>query len=87
MLGFPGKLGFSGSQVWEAYQAGNLVGIRRYCETDVLNTYLVYLRFQLMRGQLSRERHAEELERVRAFLRAGPEPHHAEFLRAWEALN
>jgi predicted PolB exonuclease-like 3'-5' exonuclease len=84
LLGLPGKLGFSGARVWQAYLAGNLVGIRRYCETDVLNTYLVYLRFELMRGRLTRERHAEEVERVRALLRAGAEPHYAEFLSAWD---
>jgi predicted PolB exonuclease-like 3'-5' exonuclease len=85
LLGLPGKLGFSGAQVWDAYLAGNLDAIRRYCETDVLNTYLVYLRFELMRARFTRERHAEEVERVRAFLRASPEPHLAEFLQAWEA--
>jgi hypothetical protein len=37
-----------------------------------------------MRGQLTRERHAAELERVKTLLRASDEPHHAEFLRAWE---
>lgn len=84
LLGFPGKLGFSGAQVWDAYLGGNLPGIRRYCETDVLNTYLVYLRFELLRGRLTRERHAEEVERVKALLRAGKEPHLAEFLRVWE---
>lgn len=84
LLGLPGKLGFSGAQVWDAYLAGNLIGIRRYCETDVLNTYLVYLRFELMRGRFTRERYAEEVERVRTLLRAGKEPHHVEFLRAWE---
>lgn len=86
LLGLPGKLGFSGDQVWDAYQAGNLVGIRRYCETDVLNTYLVYLRFEMMRGNFTPERHAEEIERVKALLRAGKEqPHLAEFLQVWEA--
>jgi hypothetical protein len=85
LLRFPGKLGFSGAQVWDEYLAGNAVGIRRYCETDVLNTYLIYLRFELMRGQLTRERHAEELERVKALLRDSPEPHCAEFLHAWDA--
>jgi predicted PolB exonuclease-like 3'-5' exonuclease len=85
-LGFPGKLGFSGSQVWEAYLAGEIVRIRQYCETDVLNTYLIYLRFELMRGRLSRERHALEIERVKSLLRGGTEPHYGEFLRAWEAL-
>lgn len=85
LLGFPGKLGFSGAQVWDQYLAGNATGVRRYCETDVLNTYLIYLRFELMRGQLTRERHAAELEHVKALLRGSTEPHHAEFLRAWEA--
>jgi predicted PolB exonuclease-like 3'-5' exonuclease len=85
LLGLPGKLGFSGAQVWDAYVAGDLVGIRRYCETDVLNTYLIYLRFELMRGRFTREQYAEEVERVKALLRAGKEPHFAEFLRAWES--
>jgi predicted PolB exonuclease-like 3'-5' exonuclease len=87
LLGLPGKMGFSGDQVWDAYNGGNLVGIRRYCETDVLNTYLVYLRFEQMRGRLTRERYAEEIERVKVLLRAGTEqqPHFAEFLQAWES--
>jgi predicted PolB exonuclease-like 3'-5' exonuclease len=86
LLGLPGKLGFSGEKVWDAWLAGNLVGIRQYCETDVLNTYLVYLRFEMMRGRFTRERYAEEVERVKTLLRAGTakEPHFAEFLRAWE---
>jgi hypothetical protein len=84
LLGLPGKLGFSGAQVWDAYLEGNLHGIRHYCETDVLNTYLVYLRFELLRGRLTREHYAEEVERVKALLRAGKEPQFAEFLRVWE---
>ena len=83
LLGFPGKLGFSGDKVWPAYQAGDLSGIRRYCETDVLNTWLVYLRFELMRGHLTPERHDAEIARVRALLAASEESHFAEFLAAW----
>jgi 3'-5' exonuclease len=85
LLGLPGKLGFSGAQVWDAWLAGNLSGIRQYCETDVLNTYLIYLRFEMMRGRFTRERHTEEVERVKALLRAGKERHFGEFLRVWEA--
>lgn len=85
LLGLPGKLGFSGEKVWDAWLAGDIGGIRRYCETDVLNTWLVYLRFELMRGKLSREAHAAELERVRTLLRSGGQPHFAEFLRVWES--
>jgi predicted PolB exonuclease-like 3'-5' exonuclease len=86
LLGFPGKLGFSGDQVWDAYLNGKLLEVRRYCETDVLNTYLIYLRFQLLRGQIDSVGLAAEVERVRALLRASSEPHHAEFLKAWDAL-
>jgi predicted PolB exonuclease-like 3'-5' exonuclease len=84
LLGLPGKMGFSGAQVWDAYQAGNLVGIRQYCETDVLNTYLIYLRFELMRARFTRQRYEEEVERVKALLRAARETHFEQFLRAWE---
>ena len=85
LLGLPGKLGFEGAQVWEAWQRGDLAGIRRYCETDVLNTWLIYLRFEQLRGHLSREQHTDELARVRSYLSASKEPHFAEFLRAWQA--
>jgi predicted PolB exonuclease-like 3'-5' exonuclease len=85
LLGLPGKLGFSGDKVADAFLAGEILQIRRYCETDVLNTYLIYLRFECMRGNLTPERLAEEVERVKALLRAGSsEPHFAEFLHAWE---
>ena len=51
LLGLPGKLGFDGSQVWETYLAGDLARIRAYCETDVLNTWLIWLRFAQLRGR------------------------------------
>jgi len=86
LLGFPGKLGFSGDQVWDAYLNGKLLEVRRYCETDVLNTYLIYLRFQLLRGQIDSVGLAAEVERVRALLCASSEPHHAQFLKAWDAM-
>jgi predicted PolB exonuclease-like 3'-5' exonuclease len=86
LLGLPGKLGFSGDRVADAFLAGELLQIRQYCETDVLNTYLIYLRFELMRGNFTPERYAEEVERVKVLLRAGTtEPHFVEFLRVWEA--
>jgi len=84
LCGFAGKLGFDGGRVWQAYQAGELARIRDYCETDVVNTYLVYCRFQKMRGQLSAAAYADEIGRVRAALaeRAGA-PHWQAFLAAW----
>jgi len=83
LIGFPGKLGMDGSKVWEAYQQGKLSEIRNYCETDVVNTYLVYARFQLMRGQFTRARYEKECELVRNTLSKSDEPHWAEYLAAW----
>lgn len=83
LLGFPGKLGMSGDKVWDAYLDGQIELIRDYCETDVLNTYLVFLRFEMMRGRLNREEYFAELARVREALRAQPKAHFQDFLEAW----
>ena len=83
LIGFPGKQGMDGSQVWEAYQQGKLDEIRNYCETDVANTWLVFARFQLMRGALTRARYRKECELVRAELSKLDLPHWREFLAAW----
>lgn len=83
MLGFPGKLGFSGSQVLDHYLQGDLKVIRDYCETDVLNTYLVFLRFQYLRGLLDDRSLETEFARVRAFLDASTEAHWQAFRTAW----
>jgi hypothetical protein len=85
LLGLPGKLGMTGDQVWDAWRSGRLAEIRDYCETDVLNTYLVYLRFELIRGRLSAAAHAEELARVRSWLGERHEGHWRAFEAAWMA--
>ena len=83
LLGLPGKLGMSGDKVWDAWLEGQIEHIRNYCETDVLNTFLVYLRFELMRGRLSGDEYRAEVERVREMLKAQPQAHFQEFLLAW----
>lgn len=83
LLGFPGKLGMSGADVWERWLAGEIGAIRDYCETDVLNTYLVYLRFQLIRGRLTEKGYAQECDRLKQMLAADGRLHLAEFLQAW----
>jgi 3'-5' exonuclease len=83
LMGFPGKFGMDGSQVWGAFQNGEIAAIRNYCETDVVNTYLVFLRFQFMRGIFDDEQYRRECELVRFTLRKSPEPHWQEFLGQW----
>ena len=83
LCGFPGKLGMDGSQVYGAYKRGEVAAIRAYCETDVANTYLLYLRFQLIRGALDREAYEREIVLFRAWLGSQPAGHWKEFLGKW----
>jgi predicted PolB exonuclease-like 3'-5' exonuclease len=83
LCGFPGKLGMDGSKVLEAFQNGEIDAIRNYCETDVMNTWLVYLRFQKMRGTLSEAAYTAEVELARSTVQTHPAAHWQEFLAAW----
>ena len=83
MLGFPGKLGMSGDKVWSRWLDGGIEEIRNYCESDVLNTYLVYLRFEHMRGNLDDAALSRELGLVRETLTGAGLPHLDEFAAAW----
>jgi predicted PolB exonuclease-like 3'-5' exonuclease len=84
LCGFPGKLGMDGSKVGEAYRAGRIDEIRNYCETDVANTHLVFLRFQRMRGVYDEPAYRRECDLVRSTLEKSREPHWREFLAAWQ---
>jgi predicted PolB exonuclease-like 3'-5' exonuclease len=87
LLGLPGKLGMSGEKVWDAYLDGQIELIRNYCETDVLNTYLIYLRFEMMRGRLLPQEYRDEVALVREVLGQQAKPHFQEFLAAWQESN
>jgi predicted PolB exonuclease-like 3'-5' exonuclease len=84
LAGFPGKLGIRANAVWESYRQGELAAIRNYCEADCVNTYLLFLRFQLMRCAYDAARYAEECSLLRATLERRPEPHWREFLSLWK---
>jgi predicted PolB exonuclease-like 3'-5' exonuclease len=85
LCGLPGKLGMDGSAVHSAWLQGRIEDIRRYCETDVMNTYLLYCRYQQMRGGLTVAEHEQEVAMVRATLAADDQPHWREYLAAWPA--
>jgi predicted PolB exonuclease-like 3'-5' exonuclease len=54
VIGLPGKPGgMSGAEVEKYYRDGHIREIAEYCESDVLNTYRVWLRYELFRGRLS----------------------------------
>jgi predicted PolB exonuclease-like 3'-5' exonuclease len=85
LLGFPGKFGIDGSKVKEIYDAGRLKEIRDYCETDVLNTYLVYLRYLLHTADLTKENYNKAISDVLAYIDAEKDArlHLLEFMSAW----
>jgi predicted PolB exonuclease-like 3'-5' exonuclease len=87
LCGFPGKLGMDGSQVWPAWRDGRIDEIRNYCETDVANTWLLFCRFQLLRGHWTPERYQEEIALTRSALGelSIEHPHWREFMAAWPA--
>ena len=83
LCGFPGKLGVDGSQVWKLWMEGRAEEVRAYCETDVVNTWLVYCRFRLLRGELDQASYQAEIDLVRTTLQASTAPHWTEYLAAW----
>jgi len=84
LCGLPGKMGMDGSKVWEAFQEGRIEAIRDYCETDALNTYLLYLRWLVIKGDMDWQRYEQECRLTRDSLAAESKPHLEEFLTAWQ---
>ena len=83
LAGFPGKLGMEGGAVWSRFLAGDIQGIRDYCEADAANTYLLFLRFQRLRGVYSPEHYRRECALLRGFIEKQRGAHWAEFLERW----
>jgi predicted PolB exonuclease-like 3'-5' exonuclease len=54
VMALPGKPdGMSGAEVEKYYRDGHIREIAEYCESDVVNTYRVWPRYELFRGRLS----------------------------------
>lgn len=85
LLGLPGKMGMDGSKVCDAFLQGKIKEIRDYCETDALNTYLVYLQWLLVKGALTKLELEQEHNLVKEVLSTA-EPHLQEFLQVWNDI-
>lgn len=85
VMGFPGKFGIEGSRVADLFDGGRIKDIRDYCETDVLNTYLVYLRHQLHTGTLGQDGYNRAVADLVELIKVEGEerPHLMGFLEAW----
>jgi hypothetical protein len=89
ILNLPGKLGIDGSMVTDFYDSKKLQEIRDYCETDVINTYLLYLHYQHHTGSLSNDNFMQAQEDLGSYLGGEGEnrKHLAEFLEEWMKLK
>lgn len=87
ILSIPGKIGIDGSKVSEMYDSGFLKQIDNYCETDVLNTYLIYLNYMLMTGAINKELFFQMNKDLINYLTDQDKEHFYEFLTAWEEVD
>lgn len=63
MLGIVGKYDVSGGDVYELfYKQKALDVINHYCQSDVLNTYWLYLKYAILKGELQSEEYGVILE-------------------------
>ena len=54
-VGLPGKYDVHGDQVLQLYYAGKQAKIDEYCRSDVLNTYWLFLKYELLRGKITKD--------------------------------
>lgn len=74
-FGLPGKTAIDGARVQELYEAGRLDEIHRYCRCDVIQTYVLFLRVELVRGHIDPASYQRALDASAAFLaEAGAPP-------------
>lgn len=68
MTGLPGKYDVHGDEVLELFYRGEIEKIHEYCESDVLNTFMLFLKYELIKGNLTREDYATSLSLMREYL-------------------
>lgn len=67
-LNLPGKYDVHGDQVLELYYSDKIDKINEYCESDTLNTYWLFLKYELLRGNLILDDYANSLQIMSEFL-------------------
>ncbi len=85
LIGKPGKTGIDGSKVQDMYDSGAVEEINDYCRCDVLDTYFVFLRSQVLTGALKLEQEQELVSQTKNWLaeRADSSPAYTHYLEHW----
>jgi 3'-5' exonuclease len=90
LIGLPGKYNIAGEDVEYLYRQGRQKEINQYCMTDVLQTYLLFLRVELLRGKLDTAAYQKIVDATRDDLLqrangAGSENFLLDFLQRWKS--
>jgi len=85
ILGKPGKMGVQGDMVQAMYEEGRLDEINAYCRCDVLDTYFVFLRVQVLTGHLTLDAEQSIIAETKAWLQTRAEtcPAYQAYLDNW----
>jgi len=88
LIGLPGKYTIAGEDVEYLFRQGRQKEINQYCMTDVLQTYLLFLRVELLRGKLSSDAYRAAVAAARQYLTqrandGGTDNFLADFLQRW----
>ena len=81
--GCPASSAWTARRSTKPTSAARSGAIRNYCETDVANTFLLFQRFQLIRGALDPAAYDREIALARATIEKLEGPHWREFLARW----
>ena len=89
VVGLPGKYMIEGEDVEYLYRQGRQKEINQYCISDVLQTYFLQLRIELLRGKLDKDAYDGTVESAKKELSvkakaAGPENFLTDFLERWD---
>ena len=82
VLGLPGKGALDGQQVSHLVMAKQWSTLVQYCEGDVINTWLIYLRWSLVRGFIDQAVHQQWVKQTIDYIRQ--QPQQAELLSRWQ---
>jgi len=85
LLGKPGKMATQGFMVQDMYDEGRLAEINSYCRCDVLDTYFLFLRWQVVAGHMTLAEEHERVAATREWLdgQAAKVPAFREYLSNW----
>lgn len=87
ILRLPGKIGTDGGQVASLYDNGKIQEIRDYCETDVINTYLIYLKLMQHQGRITTAGYDKNIDELLLYLENSQKNHLLKFKEEWIAAE